>query len=181
MQERGPGQIQGILEQGRGPNPRPVLSWAGMAAPWLFSPPLTPSAFYLPSDSCHLLAPFSIPQLSSPWLPPPRVWGAQVAGDEEGGKRKPSLSFSLCPYSHSLPGRGAETATLESDRPGTSLVVQWRTGVCLPIQETQVWSLVREDPACPGATQPQLLSLCARAGEPQLLNPHTATTEAPEL
>ena len=36
---------------------------------------------------------------------------------------------------------------------GTSLVVQWLR-ICLPMQGTQVWALVREDPTCHGATNP---------------------------
>ena len=35
----------------------------------------------------------------------------------------------------------------------TSLVAQWLR-ICLPMQGTQVWSLVREDPTCHGATNP---------------------------
>ena len=48
------------------------------------------------------------------------------------------------------------------------------------MQGAQVWSLVLEDPTCRGATKPvpQLLSLCSRAREPQLLSPHATTTEA---
>ena len=36
---------------------------------------------------------------------------------------------------------------------GASLVAQW-IRICLPMQETQVRSLVREDPTCCGATKP---------------------------
>ena len=36
---------------------------------------------------------------------------------------------------------------------GTSLVAQWLR-ICLPMQETQVQALVREDPTCHGATKP---------------------------
>ena len=42
----------------------------------------------------------------------------------------------------------------------------------LPKQRTWVWSLVREDATCCGATKAygqQILSLCSRACEPQLL------------
>ena len=63
---------------------------------------------------------------------------------------------------------------------GTSLVVQWLR-ICLPVQGTRVQSLVQEDPTCHGATKaraPQLLSLCSRAHEPQLLSPRATTTEA---
>ena len=63
---------------------------------------------------------------------------------------------------------------------GTSLVAQWLR-VHLPMQGTRIRALVREDPTCRGATKPrasQLLSLCSRAREPQLLSPRAATTEA---
>ena len=54
----------------------------------------------------------------------------------------------------------------------TSLMVQWGK-ICLPMQETQVWSLTGEDSTCHGATEapaPQLLSLCSRARVLQLLS-----------
>ena len=45
------------------------------------------------------------------------------------------------------------------------------------MQETWVPSLIREDPTCCGATKPQLLSLCSRTREPQLLSlPHTTVS-----
>ena len=59
-------------------------------------------------------------------------------------------------------------------------MAQWLR-VCLPVQETRVQALVQEDPTCRGATKacvPQLLSLCSRAREPQLLSPRATTTEA---
>ena len=43
----------------------------------------------------------------------------------------------------------------------------------LAIQETQVQSLVWEEPTCCGATKPQLLSLCSGAWELQRLSPCT--------
>ena len=49
-----------------------------------------------------------------------------------------------------------------------SLVVQWLR-IRLPMQGTWVWSLVQEDATSPRA-MPQLLSLCSRAFEPQLLS-----------
>ena len=36
---------------------------------------------------------------------------------------------------------------------GASLVAQWER-VCLPMQETRVWPVTREDPTCLGATKP---------------------------
>ena len=50
----------------------------------------------------------------------------------------------------------------------TSLMVQWM-GIHLPIQGTQVQSLVWEDSTCVGAT---------KAHVPQLLSPRAATAEA---
>ena len=58
--------------------------------------------------------------------------------------------------------------------------VQWLR-IRLPMQGTWVQALVREDPTCRGATKPcapQLLSLCSRAREPQMLSPRATTTEA---
>ena len=53
------------------------------------------------------------------------------------------------------------------------------------MQGTQVWALVQEDPTCHGATKPvrapQLLSLCSRAPDPQLLSLHATTSEARAL
>ena len=48
---------------------------------------------------------------------------------------------------------------------GTSLVAQWLR-ICLPIQGTQVQSLVREDPTCHGATKPVCRNYWACALEP---------------
>ena len=51
-------------------------------------------------------------------------------------------------------------------------MAQWLR-IRLPMQGTRVQALAWEDPACCGATKPvpQLLSLCSRAREPQLLKP----------
>ena len=38
-------------------------------------------------------------------------------------------------------------------REGASLVAQWLR-ICLPMQDTRVRALVREDPTCRGATKP---------------------------
>ena len=48
------------------------------------------------------------------------------------------------------------------------------------MQGTWVQALVQEDPTCCGAAKPvpQLLSLCSRAREPQLMSPRDTTTEA---
>ena len=50
----------------------------------------------------------------------------------------------------------------------TSLVAQWLR-ICLPMQGTQVWSLVLEDPTCRGATKPVCHNYWACM--PQLLKP----------
>ena len=49
-------------------------------------------------------------------------------------------------------------------------MAQW-IKTCLPMQETQVWSLIQEDPTCRGTTKPvaQLLSPSSGACQPQLL------------
>ena len=50
------------------------------------------------------------------------------------------------------------------------------------MQETQVRSLILEDPTCHRATKlydPQLLSLLSRAQEPQLLKPMSPRAQAP--
>ena len=51
----------------------------------------------------------------------------------------------------------------------------------IPKQRTLVWSLIQEDPTCPGATKPvhhYWASTHSRAHEPQLLSPCAATREA---
>ena len=48
---------------------------------------------------------------------------------------------------------------------GASLVVQWLR-ICLPMQGTWVWALVREDPTCGGATKPVRHNYWACALEP---------------
>ena len=72
---------------------------------------------------------------------------------------------------------------------GTSLVVQWLR-ICLPMQETWVWALVREDPTCWGATKPVRHNYWACALEPgshnywvcvpQLLKPMPLATRQQE-
>ena len=48
---------------------------------------------------------------------------------------------------------------------GASLVAQWLR-IRLPMQETRVRALVREDPTCSGATKPVRHNYCACALEP---------------
>ena len=73
---------------------------------------------------------------------------------------------------------------------GTSLVAQWLR-IHLPMQGTQVWSLVHEDPTCPGATKPMCHNYRACALElashnywahvPQLLKPAHSRVRMPQL
>ena len=61
-----------------------------------------------------------------------------------------------------------------------SLVVQWLR-IHLPMQETRVWALVREDPTCRGTTKPVCHNYWACALEPTSHNywrPRATTTEA---
>ena len=68
---------------------------------------------------------------------------------------------------------------------GTSLVAQW-LGFHLPMQGTRVWTLVREDPTCCGATKPVRHNYWACVWEPASHNywspraysPCSATREA---
>ena len=73
----------------------------------------------------------------------------------------------------------------KNESPGTSLVVQWLR-ICLPMQGTQVRSLVGElrshMPRGNEARAPQLLSPCATTREPachRLQSPCTTTREKP--
>ena len=58
---------------------------------------------------------------------------------------------------------------LSRTRLGSSLVAQWLR-IRLPMQGTQVWSLVREDPTCHGATKPMHHNYWACAPEPACHN-----------
>ena len=49
----------------------------------------------------------------------------------------------------------AKTTQFKNRQMGASLLAQW-LGICLPIQETLVQFLVREDTTCHGATKPML-------------------------
>ena len=53
--------------------------------------------------------------------------------------------------------------------PGTSPVAQWLR-ICLPMQGTRVWSLVREDPTCRRATKPMCHNYWACTLEPTCHN-----------
>ena len=58
-----------------------------------------------------------------------------------------------------------------------SLVAQW-WGIHLPGRETQVWSLAGRIPRARSSLQ--LLRLCSRAWEPQLLKPERPSAHAPQ-
>ena len=62
------------------------------------------------------------------------------------------------------------SVSLEEDwSAGTSLVAQWLR-IHLPMQGTQVWSLVQEDPTCRGATKPMHHNYWACTLEPRSHN-----------
>ena len=61
----------------------------------------------------------------------------------------------------------------------TSLVVQWLRAH-MPMQGTQVWSLVREDPTCQGAPKSVHHSSWAFTPECMLLNKRGHCSETPE-
>ena len=60
-----------------------------------------------------------------------------------------SLSLSLDPFNLEM----HVIQFFKKKKKGTSLVAQWLR-ICLSMQGTQVRALVREDPACHGATKP---------------------------
>ena len=59
------------------------------------------------------------------------------------------------PYDPAIPllGIHLEKTIIQKESCYASLVAQWLR-ICLPMQETQVQALVREDPTCHGATKP---------------------------
>ena len=65
---------------------------------------------------------------------------------------KRNQTQTLCLHSYKVQNLTKIIYAVRS-RSGTSLVVQWLR-IQLPIQGTQVRSLVREDPTCHGATRP---------------------------
>ena len=64
--------------------------------------------------------------------------------------------------------------TPRKDEPGASLVAQWWR-ICPTMQETQVWSLIQEDPTCCGATESLRYNNCA----PEPRSPTTEPTTEP--
>ena len=61
---------------------------------------------------------------------------------------------------------------------GASLVAQWLR-ICLPMQETRVWSLVREDPMCCWTTKSMCHNYWAGTLEPVLCNKRSCHNEKP--
>ena len=92
--------------------------------------------------------------------------------------------FNWLDEAHSQSGRSSvysKSTELEVNH-WASLVAQW-LGICLPMQGTRVWALVREDPTCRGATKPVGHNYWACSLEPTSHNywsPHTTATEARE-
>ena len=74
---------------------------------------------------------------------------------------------------------GLKDTTLKTMLTVASLVAQWLR-ILLLMPGTWVLALVWKIPHAtePLSPAPQLLSLCSRAREPQVLSPHAATTEA---
>ena len=70
------------------------------------------------------------------------------------------------------------TMQTHKDRTQASLVAQW-IRIRLPMQETQVRSLVREDPTCRGATKPVRHNYWACALEPVLRSKRSHRNEKP--
>lgn len=111
-QEKEPGLAQGNTRESKAQTQASTgPAWDSSFWPFHLPPPLSYLTLSLPSD-------FLSPASRSPCLHPsvfhicpfpdsliPQGLGAQVAGGEEGGKRKPSLSPPLLPP-HSLPRLG---------------------------------------------------------------------------
>ena len=68
---------------------------------------------------------------------------------------------------------------LEEGARGTSLVTQWRR-ICLPMQETWVWSLVQEDSTCRGAANWRTETAEPVRPEPVLCNRRQRRSEKTE-
>ena len=106
-------------------------------------------------------------------------WGEVSWSKEQMNTRSQILMNDLNKYI-----RGSLFQNLPSKGPTTILqCITWRSHLtqgqrfCLPLQQTQVQSLIQEDPTCHGATKPMCLNYWACALELQLLNPHAATPE----
>ena len=101
----------------------------------------------------------------------------RIVGNEDSFSWKYSMSVQNGSQNQLLEGRVAEAF---KHLLCTSLVVQ-RIRIHLPMQGTQVQSLIQEDLTGSGATEPvchNYLACNSRAQEPQPLNPCAVTTEA---
>ena len=83
------------------------------------------------------------------------------------------LSYNLCDGSESL-----NYFFLRDNPRRTFLVVQW-IEIHLPMQGTQVWSLMGEDSICPRAIKPMCHTYWARALQPVLCNKRSYRNEKP--
>ena len=76
---------------------------------------------------------------------------------ETGGENFSQREWSAIPHKSALkhqgPGNTLREMRVKMAWRGASLVAQWLR-IRLPMQGTQVRSLVREDPTCHGATKP---------------------------
>ena len=88
------------------------------------------------------------------------------------------ISPALAGMTTSTTWKACRKATQPKEKKERASPVVQLLRVSLAMQGTPVWSLVREDPSClgPQPRVPQLLSLCSRAQEPQLLNTWATTT-----
>ena len=94
---------------------------------------------------------------------------------------------SLCLYTINVPEIEKKSELSDVMKPpsitctGTSLVAQWLR-ICLPMQGTRVWSLVREDATCRRATKAVYHNYGACALEPTSHNywAHTPRAQAPQ-
>ena len=78
---------------------------------------------------------------------------------------------------HIVPGTILLFTTKDPGSKEKKSELPWQpSGIRLPMQETQVWSLVRQ-PWSIEAHEPQLSSLCSRGWEAQLLSPWDAAAE----
>ena len=90
-----------------------------------------------------------------------------------------SFLWSGTCISFSLFSRPVQTLCLELNETfGLNLVVQWLI-IHLPMQETQVSSLVWEDSTCPGATKPMCHNYWDQALEPANLSKRSHRNEKP--
>ena len=88
-----------------------------------------------------------------------------------------SFGLAISVWDSTRKGRKGQWFTHEEVHPRAPLVAQW-WGIHLPGRETQVWSLAGRIPRARSSLQ--LLRLCSRAREPQLLKPERPSAHAPQ-